>query len=221
MIEKLELNEQELQANYEEFIKFISGFFKDERKEKLLHMYSENEMGLRACMAPASMAEHFHLAVPGGYLLHIMHVVKAAYGIKKIYKTMGAAINFTDEEMVFAALHHDLGKLGDDTGEYYLDQDEDWQRRKGFVYKMNPNIQYLEVTDRAVYNLQRYGIVYSWKEYLGIILADGMYNDDAAKYLKTTNVNTYLKTNLPRIIHAADYVSTVSERDTWFFEKVN
>jgi hypothetical protein len=218
MIEKPELDESELQKNYEEFIKFVEEFFTGERQEKLLFMYSSEEMGMPAVMAPASSIEHFHLAHPGGYLQHIMHVVKASYGVKKLWKTMKCNIDFTDEEMVFAALHHDLGKLGDkEQGEYYVFQTEDWKKRRGEIYDINPNLQHMEVTDRAVFTLQKYGVPMNWREYLGIKLADGMYNEAAKEYLKTGNKARFLKTNLPRVIHLADYTSCRAEYDSWAY----
>ena len=139
-------------------------------------------------MAPASLRESFHLAFPGGYLIHIMRVVKASFGAKKLYAMMGGSIDFTDEEMIFAALHHDLGKLGDkEMGSYYLPEDNDWKLRQGVLYKLNPHQQYMEVSDRAVFLLQHYGVKHTWKEYLGIKLADGMYKEAAKTYLAGFN----------------------------------
>lgn len=215
MIEKHELNETEIEANMNEFIGFIEKTFKGERLDRLMEMYSPNELGMRAAMAPASMMEYWHLAHPGGYLQHIMHVVKNSIAIKKLWQYNEVTIDFSDEEMFFAAIHHDLGKLGDETGEYYKPQDQDWLLKRGEIYKMNPNIQYMEVTDRAIYNLQRYGIKMNWKEYLGIKLADGMYNESSEKYLKSFKPELRLKTNLPLIIHLADYTSCKAEFESW------
>ena len=130
---------------------------------------------------------------------------------------MGATIDFTDEEMAFAALHHDLGKLGDkDQGEYYLIQESDWHiKNKGELYKFNPRLQYMDVTDRALYILQLYGITCSWKETLAIKLSDGLYHEPNSSYLISYNPDHELKTNLPRIIHNADFISCRSEYDTW------
>lgn len=221
MIDKPELNESELQQNYEEFLSVVEKSFTGDRREKLLKLYSAEEYGLTALMSPASVCEHFHLAQPGGYLIHIMNVIKMSFGCKKLFEAAGAKIDFTDEEMVFSAMHHDLGKLGDkEQGEYYVPQDQDWKARKGEIYKLNPNIQYMEVTDRAIFILQKYHIEMNWKEYLGIKLADGMYNEAAERYLKQYNPDHYLRTNLPRVIHQADYTACRAEYDQWFFRDV-
>ena len=217
MIEKPNLNEEELKQNYDEFIEFIGNTFTGERKENLLKMYSEEGgYGVTTVVSPASLAEHFHYAHPGGYLQHIMRVVKCAKGQQKLYTIMGGVPDWTDEERDFAALHHDLGKLGDpELGEYYVSEDQDWKRRRGEIYKLNPAIQYMDAADRAVYVLQRWNVKYTWKEYLGIKLADGMYKDANQAYLKTYNKDFYLKTNLPKILHMADYMACTAEIDQW------
>jgi hypothetical protein len=77
----------------------------------------------------------------------------------------------------------------------------------------------MEVTDRAVFTLQKYGVKMTWKEYLGIKLADGMYNEASQPYLKTYKKEFFLKTNLPRIIHQADFTASRAEYDSWAFPK--
>ena len=52
--------EEQLQANYERFINAIKKVFSGERLEKLLHMYSENELGVELAIAPASGKLNFH-----------------------------------------------------------------------------------------------------------------------------------------------------------------
>jgi hypothetical protein len=220
MIVKPNLTEKELQKNYEEFTTFVEKSFTGERKEKLLKLYAEDELGSEACISPASVCEHFHLAYPGGYLIHVMNVIKLSAAQSKLFEMAGCKIDYTDEERIFAAMHHDLGKLGmpaseGEGGPYYVPQDEDWKSRKGEVYKLNPNIQYMEVTDRALFILQKFGISMSWREYLGIKLADGLFNEAAVKYFKQFNQDMYLRTNLPRVIHAADYLACRCEFDSW------
>jgi hypothetical protein len=222
MIDKINLTDADIQENYKEFLTFVGETFTGKRKEKLLKMYSDADdaLGLPLATAPASMCEHFHLCHPGGYLQHVMNVIKLSFASKKLFEIAGANIDFTDEQMVFAAMHHDLGKLGDpEFGEYYAPQDQDWKYKKGEFYKMNPNLPYMEVTDRAVFLLQKYGVTYDWKEYLSIKLSDGLFNDSNEKYLKQYNSDLFLKTNLPRIVHTADYTACRAEYDRWYFSK--
>jgi len=74
---------------------------------------------------------------------------------------------------------------------------------------------YTDGADMTFYILQQHGITYSHTEMLGIKLADGMYSEDSQKYLKTFDVDKSLRTLLPSVIHAADYISLNIERNQW------
>ena len=104
--------EQELNANYDKFLQILNKYFKGERLEKLLHMYSMEELGGNLAVSPASGNAGYHNCYPGGYIDHIFNVCKNALRVKQMFIEMGGKPDFTDEEMIFAALHHDLGKLG-------------------------------------------------------------------------------------------------------------
>jgi hypothetical protein len=211
-----ELTEQEIGENYETFIGFLKETFEGDRLAKLLDLYSEDKYGIRLATAPAAGKVHFHLAHIGGYLQHIANVEKASKGCQKVYEAMGGTVDFTEEERIFAALHHDLGKLGNENGEYYVPQTEAWARdKRGEMFKHNPKCQFWEVTDNALYVLQRHQIVLTWKETLAIKLSDGLYNEGNAFYLKGYNPDQQLRTNLPYIIHSGDFLACHSEYDQW------
>ena len=106
-----ELTPEQVQENWDKLIQMINDNFSGERLEKLLKMYDYFEE--RMCLAPASGKQHFHNAHAGGYVEHVIHVTNLALQIKDVWESNGASINFTNEELVFAALHHDLGKVGD------------------------------------------------------------------------------------------------------------
>ena len=171
--------EQQLKENYDKFIGFVKKAFakQPERLEKLLHMYSEEELGMELLVAPASGRAHFHSAYIGGYMDHVMNVCKNAIGMMKQFKEGGGVIDFEVEELLFAALHHDLGKLGDGTKPYYVPEQSDWHRKnQGSLFTQNGELHYMDVTHRAIWLLQKYGIEFTQKEMLGIMLADGLYN---------------------------------------------
>ena len=140
-----ELTPEQLQDNWNKLIQLIKDTFPedypDDRRGKLLKMYHHFEE--RMMFAPASGKEHFHNCHAGGYVEHVMHVTTFALQIKELWEKNGANIDFTDEELVFAALHHDLGKVGDLAENYYTPNDSDWHRKnQGLVYKHNGNLQY-------------------------------------------------------------------------------
>ena len=112
--------EEQLKENYEKFLAFIRKAFakQPERMEQLLHMYSEDELGMELIVAPASGKAHFHSAYVGGYIDHVMNVCKNSIGMMNQFKAGGGFVDFEIEELLFAALHHDLGKLGDGSKPY-------------------------------------------------------------------------------------------------------
>jgi len=130
--------EKQLQENYDKFIAFVKKAFakQPERLEKLLVMYSEEHLGMELAVAPASGNLNYHNAYEGGYIDHVMNVCKNSIGMMKQYKENGGIIDFEVEELLFAALHHDLGKLGDLGKPYYIEQESEWHRKnQGSLYK--------------------------------------------------------------------------------------
>ena len=209
-----ELTPEQIQENWNQLIQLINDNFSGERLEKLLEMYDYFEE--RMCMAPASGKEHFHNAHAGGYVEHVIHVTNSALQIKEVWEKNGANINFTDEELVFAALHHDLGKVGDLAEDYYTPNDSDWHRKnQGLIYKHNPNLQFMTVTDRALFLLQHFAINMTENEYLGLRLTDGLYEEANKSYYIGYTPDRGLKTNIAYILHQADMMATHIEFDQW------
>ena len=112
--------EKELKDNYERFIAIIKKYFTGDRLEKLLFMYSEGELGPNLAIAPASGNAGYHNCYTGGYIDHIFNVCKNALKVKELFIQLGGKVDFTDEELIFVALHHDLGKLGLKNKPYYI-----------------------------------------------------------------------------------------------------
>ena len=208
------LTAQEIQDNWKKLMGTIEGFIDDDRKENLLKMYDYFQD--RMMLAPASAKGHFHNAMPGGYVEHILHIVQFSIEIKRLWEKNGAMINFTDEELVFAALHHDLGKIGDLNYDYYIPQDSEWHRKnRGEIYKHNPQLQYMKVPDRGLWLLQHFGVKVTDKEYIGIKLTDGLYDEANKSYLMGYNPDFNLRSNMAYILHQADMMATHIEFDMW------
>ena len=209
-----QLTEQQILDNWNKLMKLIEDTFEGERKEKLLKMYKyfENRMSI----APASGKAHYHNAMVGGYVEHVLHVSDCAVQIKKLWESNGAEINFTDEELIFAAMHHDLGKVGDLEEDYYIPQDSDWHRKnQGSIFKHNPKLQYMSVTDRAIFLLGHFQIPMTEWEYIGLRLTDGMYEEANKTYYMSYNPDWSLKSNIAYILHQADMMATHIEGDEW------
>ena len=65
------LTAEEIGECYDKFMEVIDDTFEGERKNNLIKMYEH--FGDRLLLAPASGKDHFHLAVPGGYLKHCLN----------------------------------------------------------------------------------------------------------------------------------------------------
>ena len=115
------LTAEQIEMNWQTLIDLIEKYISDDRKENLLKFYGDFKE--RMMFAPASGKGAYHNAMPGGYVEHILHIISHSLEIKKLWERNGAMINFTDEELVFAAMHHDLGKVGDLEHDYYIPQD--------------------------------------------------------------------------------------------------
>jgi len=207
--------DNELEEKYNKFISVINQTFKGDRLEKLLHMYSMEELGSNLLLSPASGKINYHNAYEGGYIDHIMNVVNNSLKVLKLYTDMGGWINFSREELIFSAFHHDLGKLGEKGEMHYIPNQSDWHiKNRGEIYTSNPKLSFMSHTDRTFLLLSKYGLQLTENEYFAIKLTDGMYDEDNVKYLKTFNPDNGLKSNIGHIMHFADHMSTLVERDS-------
>ena len=214
-----ELKLSEIQKNWDRLRNLINNTFEGERLEKLNKMYDHFED--RMCIAPASAKEHFHYAHVGGYVEHVLHVVDCALKVMNLWCAEGATINFDVEEVIFAALHHDLGKVGDMDKDYYVPQESEWHRKnRGEIFTHNGALQYMTVTDRSVYILNQFQIQMSENEYIGLRLADCMYEEANKSYYISYNPDWALKSNIAYILHQADMMATHIEYDQWKYSEV-
>ena len=209
-----ELTPEQIQENWNQLRQLINDTFKGERLDKLNHMYDYFEA--RMCVAPASGKEHYHNAHVGGYVEHVLHVIDCAVKLKKLWEDSEAIINFSDEELIFAAMHHDLGKVGDMKNDYYVPQESEWHRKnQGSIFTHNGELQYMTVTDRAIFLLSQFEISMTEWEYVGLRLTDGLYEEANKSYYMTYNPDFSLKSNIAYILHQADSMATHIEHDNW------
>lgn len=203
--------EEVIAKNFENLIKVIETHISEPRRSKLVKLY--NDLADRMMLAPASSHTTRHNCYPGGYVDHVLRVCDASIGLYDVWQTIfkSRMNSFTKEEMIFAALNHDLGKVGDLNEDYYIPNDSDWHVKRGQVYKINPKLTFMKVPDRSIFTLQQYGIEFSENEYLAIKLHDGLYSKGNESYLMGGAPEFSLKTELPILLHHADHLSTLAE----------
>ena len=208
------LNETQLKENWDKLINLVSEIFSGERKEKLLKMYNHFED--RMMFTPGSGTAHFHNCFIGGYVEHVLHITKIARKLFVDYKELGAHIDYTEEEVIFAALHHDLGKVGDLENDYYVPNDSKWHiENQGKYYKRGKDLNFMTVTDRAIYLLNHFGVTMSENEYIALRLTDGMYEEANKTYLMQYLDENKVKSNLPILLHQADMLASRIEYENW------
>jgi len=109
-------------------------------------------LGDRLAMAPASSRKSFHNAYPGGLIDHSIRVLKYA---SKLAKALD--LNVSKESLIVSCLFHDLGKVGTDEHDYYLDQESAWHREQGSLYRVNEEIRIKNTGQGALFLLQHFG----------------------------------------------------------------
>ena len=215
----MNLSAEQIQTNWKVFLQNIETHIKGDRKDLLLDFYKKYEE--RIILMPASHKKEYHNAFPGGYVEHVNRVVQAALEIHKLWDTFGAdTTTYTKEELVFSAINHDLGKMGDENNESYIPQTDQWRKDKlGEDYMHNKSIPFSAVPDRSLYLLQSHGIKYSFNEMIAIQIHDGLYDPANEKYLKTFMPETKPRTSLPYILHQADMLAARIEWETEWLPK--
>jgi hypothetical protein len=210
------LTAEQIKENWDTHLEYINKFLaKDPRKEAILQLYKDYEEV--AMLAPASSKTWFHNAFPGGYIDHVNRVVSTAIQIAKLWKTtMGGILDFTQEELIFSALFHDLGKLGMSGKPNYLPQTDNWRKDKlQEVYTQNVELDFMLIPDRSLFILQSNNIPVSKNEYLAIRLHDGVFDDANKAYFFSHQPSSKLRTNLVHILHMADYMASKVEVDLY------
>lgn len=208
----MKISSEQIIENYDLHMKIIEKYLTGERKNKVKEMIEA--IGENYVTAPASGKSWYHGAYPGGYIVHVNTVVRYALQQMSLFKKMGGHIDFTEEELVFSALFHDLGKIGDGEKANYLPQDNDWRKQNlQEQYRNNPDLDFMLVPDRSLFILQKYGISVNQKEWLAIKLHDGLFEESNKAYYISFNPDSKLKSNIVPILHSADYLASKVEYD--------
>lgn len=202
------LTAEQIQNNWTDLEETIKSYISEPRRSQLLDFYSQYSE--RIMMMPASYKKEYHNAFPGGYVDHILRVVDCAIKLNDVWVEMGVDNStYTKEELIFAALNHDLGKIGDEEHESYVPQTDQWRKDKlGEDYTFNTKLAFASVPDRGLYLLQQHDIKYSFNEMIAIQTHDGLYDEGNKKYLMAWTPEQRPRTSLPFIVHQADLMAS-------------
>ena len=205
---------EQIAKNYEKHLKIVEHYVKGARKEQVKEMITK--LGDNYVMSPASGKTWYHNAFAGGYVDHVNRVVQFAIKQKDLYQEMGGMIDFTDEQLVFAALFHDLGKMGDGERPNYIPQTDKWRQDKlSEMYTYNPELDFMLIPDRSLFILQKFGIKVDQKEFLAIRCHDGVFDKANEAYFFSNVESSRQKTSIISILHTADFLASKVEYDLW------
>lgn len=201
------LTAEQIHYNWNTFLENIEIHISSPRKEKLISFYTKYED--RVMLMPAAHKKEYHNAFPGGYIEHVNRVVDASLRLYSVWNEFDADMStFTVEELVFSAINHDLGKMGDEQHESYIPQTDQWRKDKlGEDYMFNNQLAFASVPDRGLFLLQSHGISYSFNEMIAIQIHDGLYDEGNKKYLVNFMPEQKPRTCLPYILHQADLLA--------------
>jgi len=216
----MKLTAEQIQANWEKFLANIEEHISGNRGEQLLNFYKRYEE--RVILMPAAHKKEYHGAFPGGYVAHVNRVVEGSLKLYNMWEEMGCDMTtFTKEELVFSAINHDLGKLGDKDHDAYVPQTDQWRKDKlGEDYMFNKQLAFCSVPDRGLFLLQQHDISYTFNEMIAIQTHDGLYDDANVKYLKTFLPEQKPRTSLPYILHQADLMAARIEFEQEWLPKL-
>jgi hypothetical protein len=217
----MNLTAEQIQNNWNVFLGIIEEHISSPRKEKLLEFY--DQYAERIMLMPAAHKKEYHNAFPGGYVEHVIRVVRCALKQHQLWADENADVSgYTIEELVFAALNHDLGKMGDEEHESYIPQTDQWRKDKlGEDYMFNTKLPFASVPDRGLFMLQSHGIQYTFNEMLAIQTHDGLYDEANKKYLMTYIPEQKPRTCLPFVLHFADMMAARIEFEREWLPKLN
>ena len=216
----MNLTAEQIQDNWNELLSYIEEYISEPRKDKLLEFYEQ--YADRLMLMPAAHKKEYHNAFPGGYVEHVLRVIRCAIKQAELWNSEGCDMTtFTTEELIFSALNHDLGKMGDEEQESYIPQTDNWRREKlGEDYMFNTKVSFSSVPDRGLFMLQSHGIQYTFNEMLAIQTHDGLYDKANEKYLMSYMPEQKPRTSLPFILHQADLMAARIEFEREWLPKL-
>lgn len=201
------LSAEQIQGNWEVLMSKIDAYIAEPRRTQLKDFYGK--YAERIILMPAAHKKEYHNAFPGGYVDHVNRVIDCSLKLHNVWEEMGVDTStYTIEELVFSALNHDLGKMGDEENESYIPQTDKWRQEKlGEDYMFNNKLAFASVPDRGLFLLQSHGIKYSFNEMITIQTHDGLYDEGNKKYLMSYMPEQRPRTALPFILHQGDLMA--------------
>ena len=197
-----------IKANWDKLNKLVEDNFEGNNLQNIKNLFNHFED--RMIEAPASGRPNYHNCFPGGWIDHTLRVIETSLKTMELFVGLGVDVTTKKEDVILAAMFHDLGKLGDLNDPYYKIQTDDWRRKKlNEFYTHNNDMENLSVTDRALWLLQHFNIKVSTEVWKAIKMSDGMFDVGNEDYYRRSSDSRNI---LHYIVHFGDWMSTVAEK---------
>ena len=166
---------EELQSRWETYDSLLRRL-SDDKINNLL-----DALGERLIMCPASPRTDQYGCAPGGLIEHALRVTQTM-------RTLNSSLdmNIATASILKVGLLHELGKVGDLSKRYFVEQDSSWHREKlGQLYKYNEDLNKMSVSHRTLWLLQHHGVVLTNDEWLAVQLAAGFHFEENRFYVNS------------------------------------
>jgi hypothetical protein len=184
-------------SNFETFQKILS---KTGARASVLERFLD-AYGERIAVCPSHNLTKRSTSAAGGLVEHALQTFKIA---RKLVEATGVEIN--PESLAIVCLLHEVGKIGDESRDYFVPQSSQWHVERGQVYTYNPDIPKMTHPHRTLYLLQASGVQLSLDEWIAILTQSGTASEENRFYAGCEN-------NLAVILQSAIRMAVMKEED--------
>jgi len=184
------MNDNEIIENFEKFRKLLLRVSdRREALEKFLEKYAD-----RIAVAPGHDRNNRLSAAPGGLVRRSLNTLAVARDLSKM--AAFAEKEISAESIIIVSLLHDIGRVGDATGDYYLPQTSSWHIERGSLYVFNPDIKRMTHPHRGLCFLQSEGVILTQDEWMAIVSQSNAYEESKFYIGNESPVMTLLHTSI-------------------------
>jgi hypothetical protein len=164
-----------LQQHFRKFSKIAAAT--GDRSEPVAAML--DALGERIIMCPATLQEQEGWSKPGG-------LIRMSIEVTGTMRNLAAALDLEHipvESIVITGLFHAIGMVGSVETPYLLDQDSDWHRKQGRLYRYNEVLPKVPIAHRSLQLLQHWGVKLTPEEWVAIAVAGGPQREENRFYV--------------------------------------
>lgn len=167
-------NNEEIIESYQKYIGLVKKYFTEDAGKRLDYV-----LGERLSISPRGLTLQ-----EGGYFGGLVD-----YALKVAKKTKHFADLTDHASLVRVALVHELGKLGDDVNDQFIQQDSSWHVEKlGQHFKYNPKCEKMAFVHRTLYFLSNCGFRLNTDEWIAILTSAGLHIEESRFYARDGHV---------------------------------